>query len=40
MTMEIVCKYPIELRVDKLLISMFQISRSRVKDMIKEGAIF
>ncbi|EHJ00216.1 protein of unknown function DUF1062 [Clostridium sp. DL-VIII] len=37
---EIVCKYLIELRVDKLLSDKLGISRSKIKNMNKEGLIF
>ncbi|AOR25146.1 DUF1062 domain-containing protein [Clostridium taeniosporum] len=37
---EIVCKYPIELRVDKLLSDQLKISRNKIKNMHKKGLIF
>ncbi len=37
---EIACKYLIELRVDKLLSDKLGISRSKIKNMNKEGLIF
>ncbi|GAA0076802.1 DUF1062 domain-containing protein [Clostridium sp. CTA-5] len=37
---EIVCKYPIELRVDKLLSDKLELSRSKIKNMQKKGVIF
>lgn len=37
---EIVCKYPIELRVDKLLRDSLKVSRAQIKDMYKKGIIF
>ncbi|MBU5592303.1 DUF1062 domain-containing protein [Clostridium sp. MSJ-4] len=40
LVIELVCKCAIELRVDKLLSDVLGISRSKVKCMLKEGAIF
>ena len=40
LVIELVCKYPIELRVDKLLSDILGISRSKIKGMFKEGIIF
>ncbi|WP_032123392.1 DUF1062 domain-containing protein [Clostridium amazonitimonense] len=40
LVIELVCKCAIELRVDKLLSDVLGISRSKVKSMLKEGAIF
>ncbi|MCY6960094.1 DUF1062 domain-containing protein [Clostridium brassicae] len=40
LVIEIVCKYPIELRVDKLLSDKLGISRSKIKNMHKKGLIF
>lgn len=40
LVIELVCKYPIELRVDKLLSDILGISRSKIKDMHKKGVIF
>lgn len=37
---EIVCKYPIELRVDKLLSDSLRVSRAQIKNMYKKGIIF
>ncbi|OOM81467.1 DUF1062 domain-containing protein [Clostridium sp. BL-8] len=37
---EIACKYLIELRIDKLLSDKLGISRSKIKNMNKEGLIF
>lgn len=37
---DIYCKYPIELRVDKLLCDNFSISRSKIKNMYEKGLIF
>ena len=37
---ELVCKYPIELRVDKLLSDILGISRSKIKGMLKEGLVY
>ena len=36
---ELICKYPIELRVDKLLSDILGISRNKIKGMLKEGLI-
>lgn len=40
LVIELVCKYPIELRVDKFLSDILAISRSKMKGMLKEGAVF
>ena len=40
LVIEIVCKYPIELRVDKLLSDKLGISRTQIKNMHKKGIIF
>ncbi|MFL0266856.1 DUF1062 domain-containing protein [Candidatus Clostridium radicumherbarum] len=40
LVIELVCKYPIELRVDKLLCDNLGISRSKIKGMLKEGVVF
>lgn len=40
LVIEIVCKYPIELRVDKLLSDKLGLSRSKIKNMHKKGVIF
>jgi len=40
LVIELVCKYPIELRVDKLLSDILGISRSKIKGMLKEGVVF
>ncbi|SFC87976.1 DUF1062 domain-containing protein [Clostridium uliginosum] len=40
LVIEIVCKYPIELRVDKLLSDTLGISRNKIKNMNKKGVIF
>jgi len=40
LVIEIVCKYPIELRVDKLLSDKLGISRTQIKSMHKKGIIF
>lgn len=40
LVIEFVCKYPIELRVDKLLSDILGISRSKIKDMHKKGVVF
>lgn len=40
LVIEIVCKYPIELRVDKLLSDKLGISRSKIKNMHKKGVVF
>ena len=37
---ELVCKYPAEMRIDKLLGDIFGISRSKIKSMHKKGLIF
>ena len=39
LVIEIVCKYPIELRVDKLLSDKLGVSRSQIKSMHKKGLI-
>ncbi|MBI6871866.1 DUF1062 domain-containing protein [Clostridium aciditolerans] len=40
LAIEIACKYPIELRVDKLLSDKLGLSRSKIKNMHKKGVIF
>ncbi|WP_026476817.1 DUF1062 domain-containing protein [Alkaliphilus transvaalensis] len=40
LVVEVVCKYPIELRLDKLLSDVFGISRSKTKGMLKEEVVF
>lgn len=40
LVIELFCKYPIELRVDKLLSDILGISRSKVKGMHKKGVVF
>lgn len=40
LVIELVCKYPIELRVDKLLSDNFGISRSKTITLHKKGVIF
>jgi hypothetical protein len=40
LVIEIICKYPIEMRVDKLLSDKLGLSRSKIKDMHKKGVIF
>lgn len=40
LVIEIVCKYPIDLRVDKLLSDKLGLSRSKIKNMHKKGVIF
>jgi len=40
LVIELLCKYPIELRVDKLLSDILGISRSEVKSMCKKGLVF
>lgn len=40
LVIEIICKYPIEMRVDKLLSDKLGLSRSKIKDMHKKGIIF
>lgn len=40
LVIEIICKYPIEMRVDKLLSDKFGLSRSKIKDMHRKGVIF
>ncbi|MFT9493514.1 DUF1062 domain-containing protein, partial [Anaerosolibacter sp.] len=40
LVIELVCKYPIELRVDKLLSDILGISRSKIKGMHKKGVVF
>jgi hypothetical protein len=37
---EICCKYPIELRVDKLLSGKLNISRSQIKNLHDKGLIY
>lgn len=39
LVIEIACKYPIELRVDKLLSDKLRVSRSQIKNMHKKGVI-
>lgn len=40
LVIEIICKYPIEIRVDKLLSDKLGLSRSKIKDMHRKGVIF
>lgn len=40
LVIEIICKYPLELRVDKLLSDVLGVSRSKIKCMLKEGVVF
>lgn len=40
LVIEITCKYPIEMRVDKLLSDKLGLSRSKIKDMHRKGVIF
>ncbi|MBL4938507.1 DUF1062 domain-containing protein [Clostridium sp. YIM B02515] len=40
LVIEIICKYPIDLRVDKLLSDILEISRSKIKSMIEKGIVF
>ncbi len=40
LVIEIICKYPIDLRVDKLLSDILEISRSKIKSMIEKGVVF
>jgi len=40
LVIEIICKYPIEMRMDKLLSDKLGLSRSKIKDMHKKGVIF
>ena len=40
LVIELVCKYPIELRVDKFLSDILGISRSKIKGMLKAGVVF
>lgn len=40
LVIEIICKYPIEIRVDKLLSDKLGLSRSKVKDMYRKKVIF
>jgi len=40
LVIELVCNYPIELRVDKLLSDILGISRSKIKSMHKKGVVF
>lgn len=40
LVIEVACRYPIEVRVDKLLSDSLGISRSKIKDMHKKGIIF
>lgn len=37
---EIICKYPMELRLDTLLSNKFGVSRSKIKNMYEKGIIF
>ena len=37
---ELVCKYPIELRVDKLLSDILGVSRIKIKGMLKGGLVY
>jgi hypothetical protein len=39
LVIEIICKYPIEMRIDKLLSDKLGISRSKIKDIHKKGVI-
>jgi hypothetical protein len=39
LVIEIICKYPIEMRVDKLASDKLGLSRSKIKDMHKKGVI-
>lgn len=40
LVIEIICKYPIEMRVDKFLSDKLGLSRSKIKDMHRKGVIF
>lgn len=40
LVIELVCKYPIQLRVDKLLSDILGISRNKIKSIHKKGLIF
>ncbi|WP_291649031.1 DUF1062 domain-containing protein [Clostridium sp.] len=40
LVIEIVCKYPIEMRIDKILSDKLALSRSKIKDMHRRGVIF
>lgn len=40
LVIEIICKYSIEIRVDKLLSDKLGLSRSKIKDMHRKGVIF
>ncbi len=40
LVIEILCKYPIEMRLDKLLSDKLELSRSKIKDMHRKGVIF
>lgn len=40
LVIEIICKYPTELRIDKLLSDKLGLSRSKIKSMHKKGIIF
>ena len=40
LVIKIICKYPIELRVDTLLSNKFGISRSKIKNMNEKGIVF
>jgi hypothetical protein len=37
---KLICKYPIQLRVDKLLSEQFNISRSQIKSLCQKGTIY
>jgi len=40
LVIEIICKYPIDMRMDKLLSDKLGLSRSKIKDMHGKGVIF
>ena len=40
LVIEIICKYPIEMGVDKLLSDKLGLSRSKIKDMHRKEVIF
>lgn len=40
LVIELICKYPIDLRVDKLLSDALGVSRNKIKGMFKEGVVF
>jgi hypothetical protein len=40
LVIEIICRYPVEMRVDKLLSDELGLSRSKIKDMHRKGVIF